>query len=92
MFHQWPQVKVCVPDDIWNQGSWTWVVPIETKVIVPCLMISIMCLVALVIHEVFNPERTRQLFFLMRINAAIMLLIYYIFLVVVKLQGKSHVR
>ena len=92
IIRQWPQVKFCPPNNSYENGSWKWAILIETKIIVPCLMISIFFLSLLLVREFFIPGQTKQLFFLMRFNTAVMLLIYYIVLVIVKLQGKNHVR
>ena len=51
---------------------------IETKIIVPCLILSVIFLVLLLTHELCRPGHTKQLFLLMRFNAAMMLLLYYI--------------
>ena len=88
----WPQAKICSPKDFHNQGSWKWVILIETKVITPCLITSVIFLGLLIVRECVIPGQTKQLFFLMRLNTAVMLLVYYIVLIIVKLEGIHHVR
>ena len=91
-YRQWPQVKLCPPENVHEEGSWKWVILIETKIIVPCLISSVIFLVLLLTYELCRPGQTKQLFLLMRFNAAMMLLLYYIDLIIIKMEGLNHVR
>ena len=91
-YRQWPQVKLCPPENVHDEGSWKWVILIETKIIVPCLISSVIFLVLLLTYELCRPGQTTQLFLLMRFNAAMMLLFYYTDLIIIKMEGLNHVR